>query len=146
MRIDPGSYFYKNTQTGSAKAAPTTTSMLDNTSSPDEGSSSGVAQTDFTNMTRQQLFDWMNGQIRSGAMSLKDSSSFLGMTISLDQGSGKVVDMASDPTRINFVQRASDGLSGALWRGDTDQAARLQSALDTMQRDQGQVTGVDIRA
>lgn len=146
MQIGAGSYFYRNAQTGSAKAASTTTSMLDSASSSDEGSSSGVTQTDFTDMTRQQLFDWMNGQIRSGAMSLKDSSSFLGMTVGLNQASGKAVDMASDPTRINFVQRASDGLSGAQWRGDTDQAARLQAALDTMQRYQGQVTAVDIRA
>ena len=38
------------------------------------------------------------------------------------------------------------GIAGALSRGDQDGAARLHSALVTMQRYQGQVTGVDISA
>lgn len=32
----------------------------------------------ITDMTRQELFDWMNGEVRSGKMSLDDSSVFLG--------------------------------------------------------------------
>lgn len=108
--------------------------------------SSSVSTTDFTNMTRQQLFDWMNGQIRSGAMSLDESSSFLGMTVKIDARTLQPVDMATDTAPVNFMDRARQGIAGALSRGDRDEAARLSAALDTVQRYQGQVSGVDIRA
>lgn len=35
---------------------------------------STVKQADFTRMTRKEVFDWMNDQIRSGKMSLDESS------------------------------------------------------------------------
>jgi hypothetical protein len=44
------------------------------------------------------------------------------------------------------MDRAKQGIAGALSRGDQEGAARLRSALATMQRLQGEVSGVDIRA
>lgn len=151
MRIDAGSYLYQNGQTVSATAASSNSLASAPGDTPVESAatnalSSGIIKSDFTGMTRQQLFDWMNNQIRSGAMSLDDSTSFLGMVLKVDAATGQPVDMAADSTLVNFVDRATQGIAGALSRGDQDGAARLQAALAAMQRYQGQVTGVDIRA
>ena len=151
MRIDAGSYLYQSGQTASAAVASPTSLDTASGNAPVESTatdtpSSGIIKTDFTGMTRQQMFDWMNNQIRSGAMSLDDSTSFLGMVLKIDAATGQPVDMASDSTLVNFVDRATQGIAGALSRGDQDGAARLQAALATMQRYQGQVTGVDISA
>src|SRR3546814_17878281 len=48
-----------------------------------------AAPPDFTSMTRQELFDWMNGKIKRGEMSLDDSSAFLGMTVRYPLGQGR---------------------------------------------------------
>lgn len=151
MRIDAGSYLYQTGQPASATAPSSNSLATAPGNTPVEAAaadvpSSGVIKTDFTGMTRQQLFDWMNNQIRSGAMSLDDSTSFLGMVLKVDAATGQPVDMASDSTRVNFADRATQGIAGALSRGDQDGAARLQAALAAMQRYQGQVTGVDISA
>lgn len=152
MRIDAGSYLYQNGQAASATAASSKSlaTAPGNTPSVESAAtnalSSGIIKTDFTGMTRQQMFDWMNNQIRCGAMSLDDSTSFLGMVLKIDAVTGQPVDMTSDSTLVNFIDRATQGIAGALSRGDQDGAARLHSALVTMQRYQGQVTGVDISA
>lgn len=97
-------------------------------------------------MTRQEMFDWMNQQIRSGKMSLDESSPFLAMTVKISAATGQPVDMASDGTRVNFIEKARLGIDGALSRNDADLAKRLQLALDIMHRTQGQTIGVDVRA
>lgn len=91
-------------------------------------------QTDFTNMTRQELFDWMNNQIRNGKMTLDESSPFLGMTMKISVETGRPINMATDPTRINFIERARLGVDGALSRNDQQLANRLQTVLDIMQK------------
>lgn len=92
---------------------------------------------DFTSMTRQQLFDWMNQQIRSGRMSLDESTPFLGMTMKVSAATGEPVDMASDGERIDFVAKARGGIDGALERRDYDLLARLQAAVERMLKTQG---------
>ena len=145
MRIDAAMYFYRQSvpikDVTQVSAGP-----LSSASQLMNASPSGVTTTDFTSMTRQQLFDWMNGQIRSGTMSLQESSPFLGMTVKIDTRTQQPVDMATDSAPVNFMDRARQGIAGALSRGDSDEAARLHAALDTMQRYQGQMSGVDIRA
>ncbi|MBT3068316.1 hypothetical protein KKO72_16025 [Rhodoferax sp. U11-2br] len=105
-----------------------------------------VKQADFTSMTRQDLFDWMNGQIRSGNMSLDESSAFLGMTMKVSVATGQPVDMATDSTRINFMEKARAGIEGALSRNDPDLAKRLQLALANMQKHLGPTNRADTRA
>lgn len=149
VRIDAGSYFYQSGQTASRTVASPTSLAIAPGNTPVESAdspSSGIIKTDFTGMTRQQMFGWMNNQIRSGAMSLDDSTSFLGMVLKVDAATGQPVGMASDSTLVNFIDRATQGIAGALSRGDQDGAARLQAALAAMQRHQGQMTGVDISA
>lgn len=147
MRIEAGSSFYQGATVATAPSSVSGGASRATASVETAGASSGgVSRLDFTSMTRQQLFDWMNSQLRSGAMSFEESTPFLGMTLKVDAATGRPVDMASDPTPVDFMQRAREGIAGALSFGDLAGAARLQAALATMQRLQGDVRGVDIRA
>lgn len=89
---------------------------------------------DFHSATRQELFDWMNSQLRSGQMTFEESAPFLGMTFKFDPVAGRLVDMATDTSRVDFMQRARDGIEGALWRFDEEGAERLRAALATMKK------------
>lgn len=59
---------------------------------------------------------------------------------------GQPIDMVTDTTRINFMEKARLGIEGALSSNDSDLAKRLQAAIGIMNRQQGQAIGVDIRA
>lgn len=98
----------------------------------------GRAPIDFTSATRQELFDWMNGEILAGRMSLHESTSFLGLTLQFDLATNKPVDIAGDTQRYDFTQRLGDGIEGAYWRHDRDAAARSEEALATILRYQEQ--------
>jgi len=147
MRIDAGSSFYRAGATTTAAPSSASGGASGAAASAEAAGapSAGVSRLDFTSMTRQQLFDWMNSQLRSGAMSFEESTPFLGMMLKVDAATGRPVDMASDPAPVDFMQRARDGVAGALSFGDLAGTARLQAALATMQRLQGDVSGVDIR-
>ena len=105
---------------------------------------SAIKQADFTSMTRQEMIDWMNGQIRSGKMSLDESSPFMLMTMKMPVEAGQAsVDMATDTTRINFIKKARLGIEGALSRNNQDLADRLKRALELMHKGQGNRIGVN---
>lgn len=87
---------------------------------------------DFTRATRQELFDWMNGQILSGRMTLDESTPFLGMTLKFSRATGQHVDIAADAAPVNFLEKASLGIEGALVRFDNAGAERLRTALETI--------------
>ena len=152
MKIDSGaSYLFANrTQStnpaaradGAASFATTLAGKTQKSPTATTGAA-GVSQADFSNMTRQEMFDWMNDQIRSGKMSFDESSPFLGMTMKISVATGQPVDMATDTTRINFTEKARLGIAGAVSRNDPDAAKRLQAALDTMLKNQGRVFGMD---
>jgi hypothetical protein len=104
--------------------------------------SGGVQKTDFTQMTHQQLFDWINSKIASGEMSFDESSTFVSMTVSMPvDGSSLAPD---DTQKVDFMQSVRSGMERALQTNDTDLFARLQTALQTMQRFQGEVRGVNM--
>ena len=85
----------------------------------------------FTDMTRQEMRDWVNNQIRSGEMSVDESRPFMFMTI---QGVGESdLQVADDNTHYNFMQMAEDGLNAALQRRDSMTAELLKAALAKMQ-------------
>lgn len=92
------------------------------------------------------MFDWMNDQIRSGKMSLDESSPFLGMTMKISVATGQPVDMATDTTRINFIEKARLGIEGARSNNDPELAKRLQAAIEVMRKHPGLALGVDTRA
>jgi hypothetical protein len=97
-------------------------------------STSGGQGPDFTSMTRQELFDWMNDRIRNSDMSLDESSPFLGMTVRISVATGEPVDMTTDTTRFDFTERARQGIEYALAHLDLAAAGRMQDALDRMLR------------
>lgn len=101
---------------------------------------------DFTSMTRQEMTDWMNEQIRTGKMSLDESAPFMGMTMKISVETGQPVDMATDTTRINFIEMARLGIEGARSLNDQKLAERLRMAIDKMHRSQGQATGGEVRS
>jgi hypothetical protein len=103
-----------------------------------DADSAEVPKADFTRMTRQEIRDWVNDQIRSGQMSIQESAPFLAMTIKISEATGEPVDVATDTTRLDYLEMARRGIEGALWRHDQEGAERLEKALDFMQRNQGQ--------
>lgn len=106
----------------------------------------GARQVDFTSMTRQEMRDWVNAQIRSGRISLDDSAPFMAMTMKIEVASGREVDAAADATRYDFTQKVRDGIRGALSRNDEATVKRLETAMQIIRSNQGQTIGVDIRA
>ncbi|WP_198600158.1 hypothetical protein, partial [Escherichia coli] len=80
-------------------------------------------------MTRQELAYWTNEQIRNGSMTLDESSPFMGMTMKISAATGQTVDMASDTSRMDFTEKARQGIEFALSRSDSALANRLQDAL-----------------
>lgn len=103
----------------------------------------GVQQLDFTNMSRQEMRDWVNQQVKSGAMSLDESAPFAAMTMKIPVGGGREVPAETDGERIDFTKRISDGIQGALSRQDEASLKMLQSALATVQKYQGHAVGID---
>jgi hypothetical protein len=68
------------------------------------------------------------------------------MTMKISVATGQPVDMATETTRINFVEKARLGIEGARSNNDPDLAKRLQAAIEIMRRQQGQALGVDTSA
>jgi hypothetical protein len=87
---------------------------------------------DFTSMTRQDLFDWMNDELRSGEMSFDESSPFLGMTMKISAATGEPVDMATDTAQIDFTEKARQGIEFYQSHFDYAAADALRAALDRM--------------
>lgn len=146
MRVDAGTSYLYASQRPQASAADrlVATSFSAAPTAPQSGS---TQQADFTHMTRQDMRDWVNAQIRSGEMSLDDSRSFMAMTMKMPVSGGLGGELAaeSDGTRYDFTQKARDGIQGALSRNDEATLKMLESALSIMRRQQGQTIGVSVR-
>ena len=109
-----------------------------------ESDAPGTKQADFTSMTRQEMQDWSNQQIRSGNMSLDEGFSFMAMTMKIPvSGEPQATD---DGERVDFTQKARAGIEGALSRNDDATRKMLESAIKIMQQHQGETISVDTRA
>jgi len=108
----------------------------------------GAKQADFTSMTRQELQEWSNDQIRSGKMSLDDGRPFMAMSmkIPVSGGTGGQLQATNDGERLDFTQKVRAGIEGALSRNDDVTRKMLESATKIMQQHQGETIGVDTRA
>ncbi|WP_158298742.1 hypothetical protein [Sphingomonas psychrotolerans] len=96
------------------------------------------SQPDFTSMTRKEMFDWMNGKIIGGEMSLDDSSAFLGMTVRIPVEAGHDAPLAlDDREQVNFVLMTQDGIAGARSRNDDMTRKMLETAMQVMRHDHG---------
>ncbi|MDN4038711.1 hypothetical protein [Massilia sp. YIM B02443] len=110
-------------------------------------STSSARPADFTSMTRQDMRDWVNTQIRSGEMSLDDSRPFMAMTMKIPvSGAGAELSVENDRTRYDFMQQVRDGILGARSRNDETTLNMLESAISIMLRQPRQAGGVDQRA
>jgi hypothetical protein len=152
MKIDPGSNFLapvsRPQSAASAKGvaafADLMTSVAARAAHPDAAKAGNGDRPDFTSMTRKDMFDWMNGKIKSGAMSLDDSSAFLGMTLKIPVGTGQGAPSGPDDReQVDFTRLAQDGIAGALSRNDSVTRTMLEAAMQTMRQYQG--GGVDLR-
>jgi len=104
---------------------------------------SAKATIDFSNATRQELFDWMNERIRSGKMTLDESAAFLAMTVQFDLQTLKPVDMATDTTRVDFLEKAQTGIEWARYNYDEADEARWRTTLATMEKLQAVAQGIE---
>jgi hypothetical protein len=82
-------------------------------------------QVDFTRMTRQELIDWMNGQLRSGKMTMEESWPFLVMTLAGEN--------APEGTRYDYLQLTRGAIQGASSRKDEANLKIFEFALQIMQ-------------
>jgi hypothetical protein len=135
MKIVPGSNrSYTNDCAQPLTAASANAASFASELAAANSETSTAKKPDFTGTTRKAVFDWMNDQIQCGKMTFEESGVFLGMTMKISVATGQPVDMATDTTRINFIEKASLGIEGARSRNDFDLIKRLQSAIDTMNR------------
>jgi hypothetical protein len=145
MHVSSNSFLSAYMPSSTASSARASAAQAASPATAETSDGSGIETADFTHMTRQQLFDWMNDQIKSGQMTFDQSSPFLGMTLKMT-ASGEPVDMRSDSTIYDFTDRARQGIEGARWRNDEQSARNLEQALAIMQREQGKIRKVDMRA
>ncbi|ODU51310.1 MAG: hypothetical protein ABS92_00105 [Thiobacillus sp. SCN 63-374] len=146
MKISTENHLYTSQRARTPTATSTNLTSFSSALAAATAETPTVKQAVFASMTRQEMFDWMNDQIHSGKMSLDESSPFLGMTMKISVATGQPVDMATDTTRINFIEKARLGIEGALSRNDQNLAERLQMAVEIMHRNQGQAISIDARA
>ena len=146
MRIDAGAtYPAANQRASAANQNRSTDTSFSAVLASTTSSAPKTAHADFSSMTRQDLRDWTNGQIRSGQMSLDDSRAFMAMSMKIPVAGGLTGELpaANDSTRYDFTQKARAGIEGATARNDSATLKMLQSAMSIMQSQTG---GVDIRA
>lgn len=111
---------------------------------PAEPETSPGRKLDFTSMTRKELLDWVNGEIKGGRMTVADSTPFVGMTIKISAYTKQSVDIDTDMTRYDFTDIAAKGVEGAHWFGNEKLAEALEWAIGAMRRAQGGKAGIDI--
>jgi hypothetical protein len=113
----------------------------------DSAGNTGVKRADFSSMTRKELADWVNGMIKSGQMSLDESTTFVSMTLKIpvDAAQGQAMGL-DDQEKVNFFTKAQQGIGGALANHDERLLAELQSVIQTMQQHQGDAFAIDLRA
>jgi len=133
-------------QAGARSGAATSPSTATVASDSPTSSDTGIQRADFTHMTRQGLFDWMNAQIKSGQMSLDDSSGLLGMTLKMPADGAGSPSTLDDRERVDFMARARDGMAWARQHGEQSQLQVLQKAMAVMQQHQGDPVHLDLRA
>ena len=98
-------------------------------------------------MTRRELADWVNAQIRGGAMSLDESSPFVAMTVKIPVGGaarGAAIPL-DDQDRVNFLSLTESAIEFHRSRGDHSAVARLEHSLSLLRDAQGQVARLDTR-
>jgi hypothetical protein len=100
--------------------------------SAEETETNDQEKPDFSSLTRSDLVDWVNDEIKSGRMNVKDSTPFVTLSLGSANEEGKSINIAGDTREYDFIKLAQDGIEGALYFGETDLAESLQYALGIM--------------
>jgi len=128
---------------GSFAARPTSAAAETDPSAPE---TSPGRKLDFTSMTRKELLNWVNGEIKGGRMTVGESTPFVGMTIKISAYTKQPVDIDTDMTRYDFTDIAAKGADGARWFGNEKLAEALEWSIGAMRRAQGDKAGLDLAA
>ncbi|MBN9599758.1 MAG: hypothetical protein J0G28_08805 [Afipia sp.] len=114
---------------------------------------SGIARYDFSSMSPAQMRDTVNRLIRSGDLSLDETGNLL--SIMAPPSARLRVDGTQVPateaeridnTPVDAFAMLREGIAGARWRNDSASEAALTRTIAALQRVQGTVSSVDIRA
>lgn len=119
----------------------------------DTTTSAGIGRYDFSGMSPAQMRDTVNRLIRSGDLSLDETGSLLSIMAPPSarlRVDGAQVSAAEaeriDNTPVDAFAILREGIAGARWRNDSASEAALTRAIAALQRVQGAVSSVDIRA
>lgn len=108
------------------------------------GIDNGVKKYDFTNITRGELLNTVNNLIKSGQMSLDESTPlvmFMGPKIGLD---GSNIDASSEKVDVFSALKQSIAFNNSI--GNTTASTYDTKALNFLQKLQGNIFGLDIKA
>lgn len=150
MKIESGSNSYwsqpsKNRSENAEMVAMLAPVQRDSRVAEEESLQGSSSDLDFSNMTRRELFDWMNNQIRSGQMTVDESTPFLAMSLKI-KPSGEPVDMDTDPVRMDFIDIAKQRFDAAEARGEFEVADRWRIAWNSLQQLQGTLPSLNFFA
>ena len=112
----------------------------------------GISTYDFSSMSPSQMRSTVNDLIRSGKMTLDESSPLLGMmSLPASRWTGSGSPPADEANRmdnqpIDAFATLRAGITGAQSRGDSRNVEALGRTLDALLRLQGTTASVDIRA
>jgi hypothetical protein len=142
-------------QTGAARMDLAAQDATTQTAGADDAATtgSGIGRYDFSSMSPTQMRDTVNRLIRSGDLNLDETGSLLSimapplarLRVDGTQVSATEAEQI-DNTPVDAFARLREGVAGARWRNDSASEAALTRTIAALQRVQGMVSSVDIRA
>lgn len=105
---------------------------------------SGVSTYDFTHMTRGEMLETVNQLIKSGQMSLDETSSLVLLMGPKMTASGNFVDASNEP--VDFIASLKNSLTYNQSIGNNSAIFYDTKALDALERLQGKSSKIDLTA
>ena len=141
MKIGATPYFPPQTNYQASRAPASTNSQ--------QSDSSTTGTFDFTSMSRSDLRDTVNSLIKSGKLSLDDTTGLVGMmgpaaTTYAGQGGSSAAAYEGSP--FDALSALRTAIDGANSRHDDKSAAVFSRTLSALQQLQGTVAGLDLKA
>ncbi|AEY69548.1 hypothetical protein AH2_00038 [Burkholderia phage vB_BceS_AH2] len=140
MRIGATPYFPPQTTFQAARAP---------AGSTDDNQQASGQGLDFTSTSRSSLRDTVNSLIKSGKLSLDDSSGLVGMmgpAATTYAGNGGPSAATYDSSPFDALSALRTAIDGANSRHDDKSAAVFSRTLSALQQLQGTVAGLDLKA
>jgi hypothetical protein len=122
--------------------AKTEKALLAKTTLPESGIV--LKQADFTRMSRRELTDWVQLQVRSGRLSDEQANEFQQLMRGSPESQvqdGFFSDSSAD-YRVNFIALATEHVKQAAKAQQSDLLMAHQRVLETLQSAQGDVIGI----